>query len=289
MAVLKNLRTAFINDNTMPRLFIYDHFDVIIHHEDRDASSAVNFIKQIRNNFNQLLHNHPKLPTMILIVLNNELLDNTAFAATQIPRLITWLLGEIQNMIKQRISHLPEKCVILSEPSVYVLKMLPRMQKSQDLGLFKSLRRKLNTQLPKIANKFGFGFINAYEINATTSLFFQADGKKLTPAGTVQLWDSISHTIHEIIEDRRKRCRPLVESKSAQTDDVRNLPTFQQLKQEEDAQAKKNPDKKDSTNTPSRRRLPPPPPRANYSRYHQDYDYNNYHYDRYHFNSNRKY
>lgn len=283
---LKSLRTAYINDTTMPRLFIHDQFDVITHYEDKEGQ---NFIKQIRNNLAQLMAGHAKLPAMILIIISNEVLDDTAFAISQLQKLLTWLLTEIQVMIRIRANQLPDKCKVPTEPAVYLLKFLPRSQHNSDSSLFKSTRRKINNIIPELTNKLGFGFINAYDINTSTALLFDSEGRKLTSAGYVQMWESISHTIHEMIDNKRRKCKPITTTAESQTEDVRNLPTFQQLKKEEEAQDKQA-QVRHNTDISGRRRLPPPPPKPNNYKIHQEYDYNSsHHYNRYHFNPGRKY
>lgn len=293
MAALKQLKTAYVSDNTMPRLFIHDYFDVIAHHEDKENG---NFLKQICNNLAQLMKSNTKLPAQIIIILNNDILEDTAFSVTQLPHVISRLLSEIQRMIGQRIKQLPDRCLKPNEPTVHLLKFLPRASNSPNSNLFKSTRRKLNNLIPDITCRYGFGFINAYEINTTSALQFNSDGKKLSPSGVIQLWESISHTIHEIIEDRRRKCKPVTTQAETQTDDVRNLPTFHQLKKQEEEDLKRGSSivpKRENENLNSRRRLPPPPPQKSphksSARYHESLDYNSYHYNRYHFNTNRKY
>lgn len=96
-ASLQCLKTAFIQDPSKPRLFIHDTFDVIAHYEDK--ASQGNFIQSIRNSFAQLLKANYKLPNTLLILLSNEILDDAPFAVTRFPKLLQWLLAEIDSMI----------------------------------------------------------------------------------------------------------------------------------------------------------------------------------------------
>lgn len=166
----------FINDASIPRLFIHDNFDVIIHYEDKNTKQ--NFLRQVRNNFAQLLKANYKPPQILLILLSNEILDDTAFAMSQLQDMLMWLLAEIQTMIKTRISQLPEKCITPGEPWVYLLKPLPRTNRAPEVNLFKSIRRKINSQIPDIVKIFKFGFINAYDINTSSTLLLELNSQQ---------------------------------------------------------------------------------------------------------------
>lgn len=280
----------------MPRLYIHDRFDVVIHHDEKDT--ALNFIRQVRNNLAQLLQTHAKLPHLILILLSNENLDDHAFATTQLERMILWLLSEVEAMIKLRISQLPEKCKTPGEPAVYILKMLPRLERSPQSEMFKSLRRKINNAIPAVANKFQFGFINAYEVNTSSGLYFDATGSRLTSMGIVQLWKSISTTIQEIMEEKRAKIKPLTFSKMTQTNQAPDIKTLEKIKAEENYDQSKsedapveirrklpNPDELGQNSRSSHKRRSPTRYKDRY--FHDKYDYAGPHYSRYHYYSNK--
>lgn len=236
-AVLQSLKTGFIQDSAKPRLFIHDNFNVFTHHEEKEGQQ--NFIQQIITNFAQMLKANYKLPAIILILLDNSKLDDPPFATTALPRLIKWLLAEIDFMIKTRLGQLPKRCTTPVEPAVYLLKFLPRTNHAENADLFKSVRRKVNNIIPELVNEFQFGFINAYEINTTTALFFNSTGTKLTQAGIVQFWASISKTIQSIIEEKRGKIKPILRSNTSQTDSVKGLKSFAKIKQEEEDAGKR--------------------------------------------------
>lgn len=269
---LTALKTAYINDPTKPRLYIHDHYDVITLFEDEPGNE--NFVKQVRNNLAQLMKTHYKLPEKIIVMLNNTLLDDTAFAVTQLTELLKWLLSEIETAINYRRKYLPIRCLQPGEPAVYLLKMLPRGNKMVNTSTFKSVRRKINNQIPTITEKFEFGFINAYEINSSTSLFFDRHGKHLSPTGTMKFWESVSDTIKEMNEDKLQKAK------------IHDAP-------KERATERAEIDKKDSQKIRPELQQNPNFRRSQSSAfYHQrrrTYDYGTYDYNRYHFHAGRKY
>lgn len=176
-------------------------------------------MRQIQNNLAHLMKIHYKLPEKIIIILNNSILDDAALATTQLPALLQWLLTEIEAAISFRRKHLPIRCLRTGEPAVYLLKMLPRASRAEQIDLFKSIRRKVNSTIPSIISKFEFGFINVCEITTTSSLFFDRSGKALSPAGMQQFWVSISDTIKQINEEKLPKPKALTEDKGSQTPD----------------------------------------------------------------------
>lgn len=287
---LNNLKTAFIADSAMPRLYIHDKFDVLAHYENK--GHPINFIKQVRNNFAQMLKANAKLPTIIIIMLGNELLEDAAFAVSQLQRMVQWLLAEIDFMIKSRIKQLPEKCITQAEPAVFLLKFLPRTTRAEEADLFKSTRRKINNMIPELTNQFNFGFINAYEINSSSALLFDAKGTKLTAPGMVRLWESISDRVREIIEDKKAKLRPTTKDAISQTQSIKGMKSLAQLLKEEKGGGDRNlashASKGDqpSVNHNEVKREPENQARRSYNRgryLHDTYDYSNYQYDRYHY------
>lgn len=275
ISCLQALKTAYINDPLKPRLYIHDHYDVIPHFDDSNAKE--NFLWQIQNNLAYLLKVHYKLPQKIIIILNNSVLDDPAFATTQLASLLKWLFKEIEAAINLRRKNLPIRCLKKGEPAVFLLKLLPRASRAEEAEMFKSTRRKVNSQIPTIMEKFEYGFINVCEITTSNSLMYDRSGKNLAPAGIVQFWESISQTVKEINEQKQAKIQ---ESKDKIT-----------IEKVTNAQIPKSP----------RRQLPLPPPPTDNQGYHRrsypsqnfqsrryNYDYN-YDYNRFHYSAQRKY
>lgn len=264
ISCLNALKTAYINDPSKPRLYIHDYYDVIPFFDDSQANN--NFLWQIQNNLAHLLKVHYKLPEKIVIILNNSILDDTAFATTQLAAILQWLFKEIEAAINLRRKHLPIRCLKKNEPSVYLIKMLPRATRAEDGDMFKSIRRKVNNQIPLITEKFEYGFINVCKITTSNSLMYDRSGKALAPAGMVQFWDSISHTIKEINEEKgskSKASNPSIQEKSKQQVKTQNSP-------------KRPPRQQAEFNQYHRRNYPPFQGRRH--SYEYPYDYNRYHY-----------
>lgn len=272
ISCLNALKTAYINDPTKPRLYIHDHYDVIPHFDDSMAKN--NFLWQIRSNLAQLMKIHYKLPEKIVIILNNTILDDTAFAVSQLANLLKWLLSEIEAAITFRRKHLPIRCLKDGEPAVFLMKMIPRGNRSDNSEMFKSVRRKLNTEIPTIMDKFEYGFINAYEITSTSSIFYDRHGKTLSPAGIIQFWVSISDTIKEMNENKRQKTYGDKQVEERRTPEVQKPTTT--ITSNQGASAYPPPRWENRSGIPYRGRR-------------HTYDNNNFAYSRYHYHAQRKY
>lgn len=168
------------------------------------------------------------------------------------------------------------------------MKLLPRTHRAENSELFKSLRRKINNVIPEIVNEFKFGFINAYEVNTTSALLFDATGKKLTPTGVIQFWESISNTIKDIMENKRAKLKPATRNYNSQTDPIKGLKSLVKVKQEDAEPVHHTPDVKRQNEDKRGKSEDRTSDRYQYHRsqgrfYHNAYDYPNYEYDRYHY------
>lgn len=270
---LTALKTAYINDPTKPRLYIHDNYDVITAFEDENSKD--NFLRQVRNNLAHLMKIHYKLPEKIIIILNNTILDDTAFAVTQLAEMLKWLLAEIESAISTRRKQLPIRCLKKGEPSVHLLKMLPRASRCDNTNLFKSIRRKVNNQIPSITERFQFGFINVCEITTTSSIFFDRTGRMLTPSGIMQFWESISDTVKEMNDDKLPKPKTRETASESSTSE----------KQEKDGKDNRKNSHPDVHAHQQPRRSQP----SNHYYRRRSFDYNTYDYNRFHYYANRKY
>lgn len=254
---------------------MHDHYDVIPFFDDSNAKN--NFLWQIQSNLAALMKAHYKLPEKIIIILNNSSLDDTAFAITQLAKLLQWLFKEIEAAINYRRRHLPVRCLKKEEPAVYLIKMLPRAARAENSEIFKSTRRKINHQIPVIAEKFEYGFINVCEITTTDSLMYDRTGKNLAPAGILQFWQSVSETIKEINEDKAQKAAALSSSLPPENQ--------QQLAKQKSKSPARDNRKANDSNSFNRTRGPRP---YQYQQRRHSYDYP-YDYHRYHYSAPRKY
>lgn len=270
-SALIDLKNGYINDPIKPRLYMHDNYDIIPCY---DESAKGNFLKQIRNSLVHLTKAHYKLPSKILILLDNEILDETAFAVTQLANALKWLFNEMESIITTRRSQLPLRCLKPGEPSVFLLKMIPRGIKSENISLFKSVRRKINNLIPAIAEKFEYGFINACEITSDSTTYFDRSGKKLAPAGIIKLWESISQIIQEMDQSKEAKSKPEASTPKRDNNPHEVSPWRQTQYRRQESPRHDN----------SRRFNRRP------SGFHERRNtFSTYDYDRYHYHANRKY
>lgn len=154
ISCVTGLKTAYINDPSKPRLYIHDHYDVIPIFDNSNAKD--NFLWQIQNNLATLMKTYYKLPEKIVIVLNNSTLDDTAFATTQLASMLQWIFREIEAAINLRRKYLPIRCLRKGEPSVYLIKMLPRASRAENAEIFKIWkgRKIFHTKISRDKSKY---------------------------------------------------------------------------------------------------------------------------------------
>lgn len=274
--ILIGLKTDYINNPSKPWLYMHDHYDVITHYDE--AQPNENFLLQIRNSMAHLMKFHYKLPSKILLLLNNTILDDPAFAITQLAPMLKWLFAEIETMITKRRGELPVKCLKDGEPAVYMIKMLPRGISNIDEqgNLFKSIRRRINGEIPDILSRFKYGFINACEITSASAIFFDCSGKNLAPAGAVHFWESVSQVIKEIDIDKTRKQPQYSQNTSKANQTPESWKTNHQ-----DTTSRRHNSPRGSTPNHYRR--------GGHTGYQDRRHTYSYDYDRYHFNANRKY
>lgn len=215
---LKKLEFAHFQDNNMPSLYIHENYNVKTYPTTNTTRNE--FLKEIRNAIANTIMRKITLPSAILIMLSNNLLEDAVFAIECMDGIWRWLMDEIYEMIKFQWNNLPPKSKKFDEPRVYVLKAIPKPNKIKAAALFRGVRRKYNSNLQNMLQDYhGFGFINVHEITTREKdeKFFisNLDGT-LSDEGTIQLWTSISQTFKAM--DEGNKAKALVAEKATQTD-----------------------------------------------------------------------
>lgn len=202
----------------MPSLYIHEKYNVRAY-PAHDISAESNFIANIRNNIANTVMRKVLLPTSILIILSNDILDDAVFTIECMDGLLRWLLDEIVEIIKFQKRCLPPKSTRFEEPRVYLLKALPKPGKINFPTLFRGVRRKFNSNLQNmLENYHGFGFINIHEITTRPQderFFISNQSGKLSDEGIIQLWTSISQTFKAM--DDKLKAPTMIANKATQT------------------------------------------------------------------------
>lgn len=201
----------------MPTLYIHENYNVRTYPNDIQET---NFLKEIRNQIATTVMRKINLPSAMLIMISNDLLDDAVFTIECMEGALCWLFDEILEIIKFQWKCLPQKSKKRDEPRIYMLKALPKPQKIPKSNLYKGVRRKFNAMLQTILEDYhGFGFINAHEITTREKdekFFISNYDGALSDEGIIQLWMSISQTFKAM--DDGLKAKALVSDKNVQTD-----------------------------------------------------------------------
>lgn len=200
----------------MPHLYIHEKYNV----KTYLIQQGEQFLGGIRNAIANTVMKKTLLPSAILILFNNDILENAVFTIECIEGLMRWLLDKIHKILKYQIKCLPPKSKKYEEPRVYIVKALPKPSGIAYPSLFKGVRRKYNQTLQNMLEDYHmFGFINVHKITTrhqNEKYFISQDSGKLSDEGMVQFWLSISQTFKAM--DKRRKAKTLVASKETQTD-----------------------------------------------------------------------
>lgn len=224
---LKKLETHHLTNDTFPSLYIHECYNVRTY---QDNTAQGNFIQKIRNDIANTVMRKVLLPSAIIILISNNILDDPVFAVECSEGLLQWLLDEVFEIIKFHKKCLPPKSTKFEEPRVYVVKALPKPSKIPLPTLFRGVRRKYNNNLQNLLENYhNFGFINVHEITTQQQdekFFISNYSGKLSDEGIIQFWISISQTFKAM--DDKVKAAVMVLNKNTQTEilNFRDNPEF---------------------------------------------------------------
>lgn len=176
-------------------LYLFSNFDVHVYYPNKLCDDT--FGKQIRSCLCKALEEHNELPTVILVITGNNKVDQMVSTPMQTKRIWQALLLELDRIIKARKDQLPRKAVVDNQPRIYFTNMFPRhkdhcdkLDKGEDT--FKTKRRRLNSLLPAIGQKYDVGIIPVVGLLPDDHDQYSSQTGELTGKGLKEFWYIIS-------------------------------------------------------------------------------------------------
>lgn len=201
---LQVLRT--MNDDGKEKAPLFDVYDFEIF-----TSTTDNNLLRVNQAMTKALSTSGYIPSVILLFIDEEIFCNPElYLPSELETQLRWIFAQVANMLKLRKKEIPQRCFVVGDPLLYVVKSLPRFDNGSDPNylLFSDRLEKFNTLLQAIARCYAIGTVNVQTITSDDSrLFNRTTGKDLDSSGHYRLWRELLSTLYDSTKDQDRSYR----------------------------------------------------------------------------------
>ena len=174
--------------------FIKSNYEISTYINSRCNSNNMNMISRIRNSLASGINKHAKLPNLILVVLDDDIIttvDTAIFGVSSVlGALVEWLFNEFTSMLEARKNQLPQKAKKPEYPRVFWA-ALPHHKNFHNAPL----RTKFNLCLASLVKQFPhMRLIKMKEMWDYDDLTLVVN-ESITPEGEITYWKSLSTSV----------------------------------------------------------------------------------------------
>lgn len=198
---LRKLKNEYIFDASKPQLGIFKDFHVEAFHDSEVKPTYKNILRKVRNNLTAALNKFPQiLPTYVVVLLNNNVIQDQAFVEYELKSILKKVLNDVGRLLSIRKDQLAAKSRnLLVDTEVFFTRPLPKPTIFGGDQRFKNSRRQVNAMLDRLALTYDFKILNVDVINCSQKVLFENSGQ-LSDFGKEQLWIFLA----EFLESRQR-------------------------------------------------------------------------------------
>ena len=174
-------------------LFVRQKFNIGFYANKSRESNIRSSIARIKNQFVKAMNEHDKFPKFIIVVLDDDLIQQTKYTdqdtiGSVIKPLIEWLFREVSKLLAIRKDQLPKKAIKLNYPKIFWVEAPQHVFFKNNLA-----RRKFNSIVQSTAALYSSMKI------IRMKKFWDAENRNLfrginfTAEGLLRYWESIDN------------------------------------------------------------------------------------------------
>ena len=184
------------NIHRKKELYMKENFDITAFKTNEYDSHIRSMLGRIRNELTKAVNKSSNLPTIILFVLDDDIvrmtdIKSTTNASDYFSPVMNWLINEVQKIIAARKDQLPNKALNPQEPRIYWVEA--PQHKNFENNLF---RRKFNSSLQNVVDlQKDMRMMRLKKVwDYDDSSLFR--NEHFTSDGLVKYWEAIDSSLH---------------------------------------------------------------------------------------------